>query len=43
MSDGDADRAAETLYEHLDLAGRFYGPELGDRGIFARVPAAAAV
>jgi len=41
VSDGDAARAAEALYEHLDLAGRFYGPELGERGIFARaaVPA----
>ncbi len=43
VSDGEADRAAETLYEHLDLAGRFYGPELGDRGIFTRTPAAATV
>lgn len=32
----DADLAAATLFEHLDLAGRFYGPELGDRGIFER-------
>jgi DNA-binding GntR family transcriptional regulator len=32
----DADRATSTLFEHLDLAGRFYGPELGDRGIFER-------
>jgi len=36
VSAGDADRAAATLFEHLDLAGRFYGPELGDRGIFER-------
>ncbi len=33
---GDPERAAATLFEHLDLAGRFYGPELGDRGIFER-------
>ena len=38
VSDGDSERAAATLYEHLDLAGRFYGPELGPRGIFARAP-----
>jgi DNA-binding GntR family transcriptional regulator len=36
VSAGDADGAAATLFEHLDLAGRFYGPELGDRGIFER-------
>jgi DNA-binding GntR family transcriptional regulator len=36
VSAGDADHAAATLFEHLDLAGRFYGPELGDRGIFER-------
>ncbi len=34
VAHGDADLAAATLFEHLDLAGRFYGPELGDRGIF---------
>jgi DNA-binding GntR family transcriptional regulator len=36
VAEGDADSAARTLFEHLDLAGRFYGPELGDRGIFER-------
>jgi DNA-binding GntR family transcriptional regulator len=36
VADGDAGRAAATLYEHLELAGRFYGPELGERGIFGR-------
>lgn len=36
VASGDAELAAETLYEHLDLAGRFYEPELGDRGIFER-------
>jgi DNA-binding GntR family transcriptional regulator len=34
VAHGDADLAAAMLFEHLDLAGRFYGPELGDRGIF---------
>ena len=33
---GDPELASATLFEHLDLAGRFYGPELGDRGIFER-------
>jgi len=36
VASGDAELASATLYEHLDLAGRFYGPELGDRGIFER-------
>jgi DNA-binding GntR family transcriptional regulator len=34
VAEGDAESAAAALFEHLDLAGRFYGPELGDRGIF---------
>jgi DNA-binding GntR family transcriptional regulator len=28
--------ASAALYEHLDLAGRFYAPELGERGMFDR-------
>jgi DNA-binding GntR family transcriptional regulator len=36
VASGDPERAAAALFEHLDLAGRFYGPELGDRGIFER-------
>ncbi len=36
VAEGDADSAAAALFDHLDLAGRFYGPELGDRGIFER-------
>jgi DNA-binding GntR family transcriptional regulator len=32
----DPDLASATLYEHLDLAGRFYAPELGERGLFDR-------
>ena len=32
----DPELASATLYEHLDLAGRFYGPELGERGLFDR-------
>ena len=36
VGSADPDRAATTLFEHLELAGRFYAPELGDRGIFDR-------
>ena len=32
----DPEAASATLYEHLDLAGRFYAPELGERGMFDR-------
>jgi DNA-binding GntR family transcriptional regulator len=32
----DPELASTTLYEHLDLAGRFYAPELGERGLFDR-------
>jgi len=34
--DHDSEAAAAALYEHLELAGHFYAPELGDRGIFDR-------
>ena len=41
VSAHDPDRAAETLHEHLELAGRFYGPELGEGGSSpARLPPA---
>ena len=33
-SAGDGDLAAAALFEHLELAGRFFEPELGGRGIF---------
>jgi len=32
----DPEAASATLYEHLDLAGHFYAPELGERGLFDR-------
>ena len=34
--DGDADGAADALYEHLELASEFFAVELGGRGIFDR-------
>ena len=33
---GDADGAAQALYEHLELASEFFAVELGGRGIFER-------